>query len=87
MAKFATLDELYDYALDKKLDFDDLIALMCVHFNVSYDCAQSIWYVSSRTRGTDEHISRMVQTDKIKDFDWNSVTKGEEDDEMKKHGI
>lgn len=86
---FKNLNELYEHATNKKLDFNALINLMMKHFNVDAQCAEAIWYVSFRSRGTGDHIQRLVKASAIKDpcFDWSSVKRGEEYDELKKHGL
>lgn len=89
--KFENLDELYNFAMidENKRFFNMTFLLQCMqkHYNVSFICAQSIWYVSNRPRGTDEHIERLVKADKVTEFDWDSVMRGEEDQELKKHDL
>jgi hypothetical protein len=63
---------------------DDEIAFM-KKYNVSYQCALSLFYLSSRERGTNIYLDYLALIDKyIPNFDWTSVYRGEEIDEIKK---
>lgn len=54
---------------------------------VSRDCYDAMMYVSSRSRWSKDLKSRLLRADKVSGFDWSSVSRGEEDDELRKHGI
>ena len=55
---------------------------------VSYDYFIHLCYVSERSRFTNQLANRLIRADKeIPSFDWISVSKGEEDEELKKYGI
>jgi len=54
---------------------------------VSKECYDAMMYVSSRSRWSKDLESRLLRADKIPGFDWSSVSRGEEDDELRKHGI
>lgn len=54
---------------------------------VSVNCFRALEYVSQRSRYSEDLKNRLIQADKIKDFDWNSVFRGEENEELVKHGI
>jgi len=74
--------------MQRKLGMGTLVGLMQKHYGgIRYETAQMIHYVSFRSRGTDAHIKRLVLADKIPGFDWDSVTRGDEDDELKKYAI
>lgn len=84
---FNDLNDLYTYATQRRLSGGVINHLIREHFGVGNKCAQMIDYVSARPRGTDAHIKRLVLADKIPGFDWDSVTKGDEEDELQKYGI
>jgi hypothetical protein len=54
---------------------------------VSKECHDAMMYVSSRSGWSTDLESRLLRADKISGFDWSSVSRGEEDDELRKHGI
>lgn len=84
---FNDLNDLYTYATQRRLSGGVINHLIQEHFGVGYKCAQMIDYVSSRSRGTDAHIKRLVLADKVPGFDWDSVTKGDEEEELQGYGI
>lgn len=60
---------------------------LCDTIIVSKNCHDALMYVSSRSRWSKDLESRLLKADKIKEFDWSSVPRGEEDEELRKHGI
>ena len=54
---------------------------------VSVNCFRALDYVSQRSRYSEDLKNRLIQADNIKDFDWQSVFRGDEDEELIKHGI
>ncbi|AYV76760.1 MAG: hypothetical protein Terrestrivirus15_3 [Terrestrivirus sp.] len=85
--KFPDLNDLFTYATQRRLSGGVINHLIQEHFGVGYKCAQMIDYVSSRSRGTDAHIKRLVLADKVPGFDWDSVTRGDEEEELQGYGI
>lgn len=58
------------------------------HTEVSYNCFIHLCYLSERLRFSEERVKRLIRADKeIPEFDWSSVARGEEDEELKKYGI
>lgn len=55
--------------------------------HISKNCFDAMMYVSSRSRWSVDLESRLLRADEINQFDWSSVYRGEEDFELRKHGI
>ena len=60
---------------------------LCDTIEVSKNCFDAMMYVSARSRWSVDLQSRLLRADKINQFDWSSVYRGEEDFELKKYGI
>jgi len=58
-------------------------------FKVSRSCATAIHYVSDRSRGTEDHLQRLIIAgQKYPDIDWIFFAlRGEEADEMNRLGL
>lgn len=54
---------------------------------VSINCFRALEYVSQRSRFSKDLERRLIEADKLKDFDWSSVFRGEENEELIKRGI
>lgn len=54
---------------------------------VSRSCYESLMYIRERSRWSKDLESRLIRADKVPNFDWSSVLRGEEDDELKRYGI
>lgn len=56
--------------------------------NCSVNCAEAIWYLSGRSRGTPDRLNRLLVADqRAGQFDWNSVVRGDEDEELQRLGL
>lgn len=85
--KFADIDALLRYCSEKQFGWQRVKTEIANHYEVGDVAAQNIWYVLQRSRGTEEHVARLVKADKVKEFDWSSVARGEEHEELQKYGI
>jgi hypothetical protein len=78
---------------DNYADEETMRQLFIFLFDCSNECADALMYLSDRIAGTPEHIARLVAFDKkvtrlqrnhpgVVPFDWFSVLRGDQNDEM-----
>jgi hypothetical protein len=84
---FSSIAELYDYWFEKKFGFEIGMQMMQEFYKVKYETVRMIWYILQKPRATEELINRLVKADRIKGFDWYSVLRGREEQELKKYGL
>lgn len=92
-AIFANLDDLFRHFEQNNSSSSEMVT-MINQFRakqhqkpLSSNCALAIHYVRPRSRGTCDHIKRLVLANEIAGFDWNSTYRGEEHEELAKYQI
>jgi hypothetical protein len=71
---------------------DDELFLVRIQeaYGVSPECAEAVWYLNTRTRGTEKRIRFIIDCSrdpKFQDFDWGSITRGDELEELERCGF